>query len=232
SPRNSRKLQSMTVSATVNCSTAFSRSAWRGRGHGRRGAKPEADGAPRRKSNLTKFVDRLTAADLLPALDTNMAAYWAPYGRGAGCILHETPGAVWFYTGVPHPLFNGVISARFAPDEVDAVRGALQAQIRQHGAPALWWIGPLSRPENLGALLTQSGLQPAGQAPGMAVALAALPEAEAIAGVSIERIDGAAKQGLWARIAAIGTGFSDTAAAALERIEASLGDPQYRAQHR
>jgi GNAT superfamily N-acetyltransferase len=181
---------------------------------------------------LTKFVDRLTAAELLPALDANMAAYWAPYGRGAGCILHETPGAVWFYTGVPHPLFNGVISARCAPDEVDAVRGALQAQIAARGAPALWWVGPLSKPDNLGALLEQAGLQPAGQAPGMAIELAALPDAEAIAGVSIERIDGAAKQGLWARIAAIGTGFSDTAAAALERIEASLGDPQYRAQHR
>src|SRR5690606_23172632 len=146
--------------------------------------------------------------------------------------LHETSGVAWFYTGVPHRLFNGVISARFAPGEIEAVRGALQAQIRQYGAPARWWIGPLSTPENLGALLTQSGLQPAGQAPGMAVALDALPAAEAIAGLSIERIDDAAKRGLWARIAAIGTGFSDAAAAALERIEASLGDPQYRAQHR
>ena len=178
------------------------------------------------------FVDRLTSADLLAALDANMAAYWAPYGRGANCKLHETSSVVWFYTGIPHPLFNGVISAKLAPDEVEATRSALQAQIKQHGAPALWWVGPQSKPENLGALLTQSGLQPAGQAPGMAVELGALPEAGAIPGFSIERVDGAAKQRLWARIAAIGTGFPGAAADALERVEASLDDPQYRAQHR
>lgn len=181
---------------------------------------------------MAAFIDRLSSKELLPALDANMVAYWAPYGRGVGCTSQATPKAVWFYTGVPHPLFNGVISARLARDEVESTRDALQACIKERDAPALWWVGPLAKPENLGAVLEQSGLQPAGQAPGMAVELGALPEAAAISGFSVERVDSTEKQGLWARIAAAGTGFPDAAGEALERIEASLGDPQYKAQRR
>jgi GNAT superfamily N-acetyltransferase len=182
---------------------------------------------------MALLVDDMASGELLPALDANMVAFWTPYGRGAGCTLHATPGAVWFYTGVQHPLFNGVIRATLGPDEVEITRDALQAHIKERGAPALWWVGPQSKPDNLRTRLESLGLQPAGEAPGMAVDLASLPDdLSAISGFVVERVEGAAKQAQWARIAAIGTEALDIAASALERIEATLADPQYRAQRR
>jgi GNAT superfamily N-acetyltransferase len=179
------------------------------------------------------MIERLSSPDLLEALDANMAGYWIPYGRGPHCTLHAGENGAWFYTGVPHPLFNGVIRAKFGADEVEAVREALQARIMERGAPALWWIGPRATPGDLGERLAAAGLQPAGEVPGMAVELGALPlDADAIPGFSVERIVGAPAQARWARIAGAGTGFSEGAIEALARIEVSLGDPQYRAQHR
>lgn len=151
--------------------------------------------------------------------------------RAACCTRPQT--RTWFYTGVPHPLFNGVIRAMLAPEQVETTRGALQALIDARGASALWWIGPLSTPVDLGERLAAASLQPAGEAPGMAIELDALPdEAEAIGGFSVVQVEGAAKQELWARTVGAGTGFSEDATAALARIEASLGDPRYRAQRR
>lgn len=179
------------------------------------------------------LVDDMASHELLPALHANMVAFWTPYGRGAGCTLHATPSAVWFYTGVQHPLFNGVISATLGPDEVEITRNALQAHIKERGAPALWWVGPQSQPSDLRTRLEGLGLQPAGEAPGMAVDLASLPnDPSAISGFVVERIESTVKQAQWARIAGTGTEAPDIAVDALERIEATLADPQYLAQRR
>jgi GNAT superfamily N-acetyltransferase len=182
---------------------------------------------------VVSLVDDMASPELLSALHANMVAFWTPYGRSAGCTLHATPSAVWFYTGVQHPLFNGVISATLGPDEVEITRDALQAHIKKCGAPALWWVGPRSKPDDLGTRLERLGLQPAGEAPGMAIDLASLPnDLSAISGFVVERIEGPVRQAQWARIAAVGTEASGAAVDALERIEATLADPQYRAQHR
>ena len=175
----------------------------------------------------------LESADLLAALDTNMVGFWKPYGRGVGCKMQDAADAVWIYTGVPHPLFNCVIRASLPPNGIEATRNTLQGLIRERGAPVLWWVGPLSQPSDLGAALERSGLSAAGEAPGMAIDLAALPaESEAIANFSVETVDSVAKQALWARIAGVGTEFPPAAIDALARIEATLDDPKYRAQRR
>jgi len=53
-----------------------------------------------------------------------------------------------------------------------------------------------------------------------------------IANFTIQKVSNAEMQALWARIAAVGTGFPDVATDALARLEAALVDPQYKAQHR
>ena len=182
---------------------------------------------------MQKIIEDASSNELLNALESNMIAFWSPYGRAEGSTLKATPDVVWFYTGIPVPLFNGVLSAKLEPSGVKATFNSLQAKIDEQGAPALWWIGPHSKPDNLGSLLEQGGLQPAGEVPGMAIDLALVEkEPETITNFTIQKVSSAEMQTLWAQIAAVGTGFPGAAADALARLEATLSDPQYKAQHR
>src|SRR5512136_2397669 len=121
---------------------------------------------------MQKVVEDSSSDELVAASDANMAAFWSAYGRGHGCTLQATSEAVWFYTGIPDPLFNGVVTAKLKPEGVKATVDSLQAKIEAQGAPALWWVGARSKPDNLGARLEGYGLQPAGEVPSMAIDLA------------------------------------------------------------
>ena len=90
-----------------------------------------------------------------------------------------------------------------------------------------------STPENLGTLLEQYGLQRAGETPGMAANLAEVSSAQKkIDNFKIEKVSNAEMRVLWARTAAVGTGFSDAATDELAQLEVTLSDPQYKAQYR
>jgi len=179
------------------------------------------------------IIDDIGSTALLPALDANMAAFYTAYGRAPGGIVHDTTDVVWFYTGIPVPLFNGVLSAQLTVAGVTATIAQLNAAIAARGAPALWWIGPRTQPEQIGSLLVHHGLHVAGEVPGMALDLGALdsrldlpPE------VTIQPVHGADMQALWARTAALGSDFPPDAVEALAHLEATLNDPQYHAQQR
>ena len=182
---------------------------------------------------MQKIIDDISSDNLLTALDSNMQAFWSAYGRAEGCTLQSTPNVVWFYTGIQVALFNSVISAKIRYEDVKPTVDSLQAMIDQRGAPALWWIGPKSTPENLGELLEKHGMQSAGEIPGMAANLAEMNSMpKSIENFRMEKVKNVEMQALWARIAAVGTGFSDTASAEMTQVEAKLIDPQYKAQHR
>jgi ribosomal protein S18 acetylase RimI-like enzyme len=182
---------------------------------------------------VQKFIEDISSATLLTALESNMSEFWSAYGRGKDSTLHSTPGVVWFYTGIQVPLFNGVVSAKMKHEEVKPTVDSLQDRINERGAPALWWLGPQSTPENLGALLEQHGLQRAGESPGMAADLAMLDSMPGtIANFTIQEVDRVDMQALWARTAAIGTGFSGTATDQMVELETTLTDSHYKAQRR
>ena len=69
---------------------------------------------------MQRIIEDISSDELLTALEANMIAFWSPYGRAEGSTLQATPDVVWFYTGIPVPLFNGVLSARLEPSGVMA----------------------------------------------------------------------------------------------------------------
>lgn len=179
------------------------------------------------------MIQDISSDELLAALDSNMVAFWSAYGRAAGCILQATLEVVWFYTGLQVSLFNAVMAARLEPARVKATVDSLQAKIDEQRAPVLWWIGPQAKPDHLGSQLEQLGLQPAGEVPGMAIDLASIDDTpETLSNFTIQKVNSVELQSLWAQIVTVGTGFSDSIAAALARLEATLTDPQYKAQQR
>jgi GNAT superfamily N-acetyltransferase len=182
---------------------------------------------------MSKLIDDLSSDGLFAAQEANMAAFWLAYGRGPGCSVSSDPNAAWFYTGVPYPLFNGVARARLQPRQVQPVIDILSGHIGDRGAPGLWWVGPQSTPADLGETLQQSGMQPIGETPAMALDLRSLPDApEPTAGLTVERVRGPDMQALWARTAGVGTEAPQEAVDALARLEATLADPGYANQRR
>lgn len=182
---------------------------------------------------MQKIVEDLASKELISALEANMIGFRAAYGRANGCTLHATADVIWFYTGIPLPVFNGVLFAQLNPHTVKATVDRLQARIREQGAPALWWIGPLSQPAHLGSLLEEHGLHPVGEIPGMAIELAGVENQVAmLPGFRIQKVTTTEMQAVWARIAAAGNDLSASAADAMVHLEATLSDPYYKAQHR
>jgi len=182
---------------------------------------------------MQKIIEDIPSHELLTALESSMIAFWSAYGRANGSTLQATSNVVWFYTGIQVPLFNGVLSVTLKPDGVKAIVDSLQARIDEQGAPAFWWIGPQSKPDNLGTLLEQHGLEPAGEVPGMAIDLVLIDnQPEMSTNFTIQKVSNTEMQALWARIAAVGTGFPDVVTEVMARVEATLTDPPYKAQHR
>jgi ribosomal protein S18 acetylase RimI-like enzyme len=179
------------------------------------------------------MIESTTSPNLRSAMDANMVAFWSAYGRGKGCTLQQAGDAVWFYTGVPHPLFNGVPRAILDAKDVQSTIDGLQARINAQGAPAFWWLGPGTKPDDLGSTLERRGLEPAGEVPGMALDLHSMDSRlREIAGFRVEKVGNETQQALWARVAAIGTEFPDNAVDAMEKVEPTLCDSAYRAQQR
>jgi ribosomal protein S18 acetylase RimI-like enzyme len=178
-------------------------------------------------------ISNLSSDELLSSMESNLVAFWSPYGRAKGSAASQDENVYWYYTGIMVSIANGVLYARLDPEDVEAVVRQLQAQIEARDAPVLWWISPLSTPANIGSLLARYGLQAAGEVPGMALDLNELDEDQnQLDDFEIRLVDSIDLQETWARVAGIGTGFPDAAVEAFSSLEASLSNPQYRAQFR
>lgn len=181
---------------------------------------------------MDNIIDHTGSNNLITALEFNMAAFWSVYGRGDGGFYQSTAHIVQFYSGVNNALFNGVVYAKLKTNEIKATVEYLQSMINAQGSPAIWWLGPSSEPENLGSLLETYGLHSAGESPGMAVDLDEINNMpEKIEGFVIQKVSNKKMQDLWARTAAIGSDFPNSADE-LAKLEITLNNPQYKAQHR
>lgn len=110
------------------------------------------------------------------------------YGRVRGGEVHERGGVTWFATGIPHPLFNGVMATRLAPDAVDPAIDRVIAEFRRRKLPLEWTVGTSTRPREIGPRLEAKGLRHVLRVPGMAMSLDELPEEPAPPGVTVGRV--------------------------------------------
>jgi hypothetical protein len=122
------------------------------------------------------MVEDLAAVAVVPALEANMAAFWAGYGRAPGAELYEGEDLLRVVPGVSEPLFNGAFRARLIPDAADGPIAETLARVASRRVPMFWWVGPSTRPADLGTHLERPGFTHAGKSPAMAVELCALPE--------------------------------------------------------
>jgi GNAT superfamily N-acetyltransferase len=170
------------------------------------------------------IVRDLSTPKVVPALEANMVAFWAGYGRAPGAELYEADDLARVVTGASEPLFNGVFRARLIPDAVDSAIAATLAHVVPRRVPMFWWVGPWSRPANLGKHLERHGFIHAGDTPAMAVDLRTLhEEPQKIAGLVVAPVKDLETLRTWARVAAIGTEFPERFHDELVALEVGVG---------
>lgn len=110
-------------------------------------------------------------------------------------------------SGIPAAAFNAVVRANLAEATADARIAAVQARLREHGVPGMWWVSPFSQPADLERRLLAHGFAGPDTSPAMSLDLGGLSAdlAPCPAGVTIERVRDAAVARVWAETS--GAGF-------------------------
>jgi GNAT superfamily N-acetyltransferase len=124
----------------------------------------------------------VTADDeLLAAMEANLASHLAHLPRHlAGALVLDEPDLLLVDSGVPSDTFNAVCHAYLDGADADGrIAGAIQ-HFRTRRLPFSWWVGPTSRPDDLGERLIAHGLALAEAEVAMALNLCRAPEPAAV----------------------------------------------------
>ena len=157
---------------------------------------------------MTAILTDTTPEALRRAIDQNQIEQQAAFGLAPGATLHDDADMTWFYTGLNHPMFNGVLSARFEPAVLEGRVRAMLDFFKKRRTPMMWWTGPLTYPADLDRQLPHFGMVPAGDQPGMAVNLQALAQdVSRPPGLRVERVQTSTDLENWGLAVRIGFGL-------------------------
>lgn len=182
----------------------------------------------------TRDTEKLHSLDdprLLASLEQNTAEAYADCARNRPGEVAVTAAMTHYICGEPISLFNGVALTRFAAESLDTQIEAALTPFKERGLPMLWWIGPSSRPANLGERLAAHGLAATGGMPGMALDLSALAQPDALPS-ALTVISATTEQALeeWSHVAGRGFGIPSSLHPMLREMalrQTSRPDPQW-----
>jgi ribosomal protein S18 acetylase RimI-like enzyme len=136
---------------------------------------------------MNKPLEELSDAGLIMAMAENNVDFVRLFTSGSDAEFQSKTGVSWYSTGVPFPLFNGVIETYLSDDDADHLVSEVMDVFKQRDLPMIWSVTPLSRPLDLGHRLEATGLRHAVDSPSMAVDIRELPAGlEHRPGVSVQ----------------------------------------------
>jgi ribosomal protein S18 acetylase RimI-like enzyme len=138
---------------------------------------------------VTRIPREAPSAAMVRAIEANELERFAYLSRFPGGELHHGSQLTYFLTGIPYLLFNGILSARLPPDDLDERIARALAPFASRKLPMFWMTGPSTQPADLGQRLLAAGLSDAGALVGMAADLMSVHEVgSAPPDLSIERV--------------------------------------------
>ena len=180
---------------------------------------------------MSDILRDLSPAATVTAIEANVHAWWAYYGHAPQADVHDEPDLLWLTSGIPIAEYSVVARTTFAPETSAAATDARIAAVLDYFAARKlgmqWYLGPSSRPADMGQRLLAHGLAHLGNAPGMAADLdnlAALSAGVAPPeGLVVRRVSHGGLLRQWARVAAEGYGEPEPVCQARIAVHTSLG---------
>lgn len=181
---------------------------------------------------MQEIIDDFSVSTLVKAMETNIQEAWIYLGRGLGAEIHDEPELLWFFSGIPFHLANGVVRAHFPPDAGEEILNERLKQLTSQGVPMAWLIGPSTRPAHLGSYLERHGWSPDDEAPGMAVDLHTLDEHLSLPShLTIERVSDVDTLKSWLRILFVGSELPEEGLTLLLDMVAQHGFNEHSLAH-
>ena len=158
---------------------------------------------------MSDILQDSSPAKLITAIEENLSSWIPVFGKLGRAYVNDPAGVKRSTTDIPSALFNSIVDARLAPEQVDATIQSIVSDARSRNVPVLWWIGPSTQPADLGKHLEKHGFADGGEEPGMAVDLANLNESlPAPAGLSFQLAQDDASWRQWSVAMVLGFGAS------------------------
>jgi hypothetical protein len=165
---------------------------------------------------MSEIVTDLSPEKISRAIDANQIEGYIYFGQGPQAEIHKESDLLWFVTGIPHPILNGVLTARFTEETLDRRIESTLNYFKSRGLPMMWWTGPATEPSDLADHLLAHGMTDGGDQPGMALDLGQLeqnrPQPE---GLIIGRVNNVSDLGEWLEPVRIGFELPDFVAEAV-----------------
>ncbi len=152
------------------------------------------------QETMQELIDDFSLSPLLKAMEANVNGAWIRLGHALGAVFHDEPELLWFLSGLPFHLANGIVRTHFPSDTVEETFEEWLKQLTAYRVPMTWLIGPSTRPTDLGKRLESHGWT-LEAAPGMAVDLRSLDEHLSLpSNLTIERVSDGEMLKTWLRI--------------------------------
>ena len=160
--------------------------------------------------------------DAVAYIEANLEDFSLSFRSLPGARSYIGQDVKWVYCGADG--LNRVLGVHLAESEADERVEAVLSIYRSLNAGCQWFLGPSTRPANLGERLLRRGLIRRGDWAGMAADLT-LPAASvpAAPGVEVVEVADTASLRLWARVACRGFGMPEAAWQAFEDVVVMRG---------
>ncbi|MBS1717364.1 MAG: GNAT family N-acetyltransferase [Armatimonadetes bacterium] len=108
-------------------------------------------------------------------------------------------------SGVMNP-FGNMVFGNDVPNAESYIED-VTARLKQSGAPAFWWVGPNTKPTNLGELLLQKGWSEPAALPAMMIDLTTMPHPSTPEGMELRIVESQEDLEIWQGALAAGYGL-------------------------
>ncbi len=138
--------------------------------------------------------------------------------------MDDRPELLRTVVGLPVPYTNAATAARIPAHEADRWVAETAELFREHRVPAIWWVGPLSEPKHLRAVLVRHGFVHDEEMPWLAADLEVEDlDAPGPRGLVVEAVDGPARQAAWLEVMTAGFGMNEAERESMTRLAAAVG---------
>jgi ribosomal protein S18 acetylase RimI-like enzyme len=155
-------------------------------------------------------LEDFSASSLVNAMEMNIHEAWIRFAHLLGANVHDEHDLLWFLSGFPIHLANGIVKANFPVERLEHTLDEHLYKLTAEHVPMAWLIGPSTRPEDLGSHLETHGWMLEDEVPGMAIDLESLDGSlSSPASLTIERVQDEETLRTWLRIMTVGSDIPD-----------------------